>query len=157
MKYLSPSHYNQREILLLAAEDKRELCASHFFTACKRSTGRLDVRLSSSEEHINGFENGFFSWRGTVDGILILLKPMVVHKCCCRAKRHLLTTITSMIPPRTHSTPSYRNSLDSRQIPYPCDRIVPPRSSISKRYPSLRHYSYQIAHCTCSCQRREGT
>jgi hypothetical protein len=25
------------------------------------------------------------------------------------------------------------------------------------RYPSLRHYFYQIAHCTCSCQRREGT
>jgi hypothetical protein len=61
MKHLSPFHYNQREILLLAAEDKRELCTSHFSTACKRSTGRLDVRFSPSEEHVNGFEDESFS------------------------------------------------------------------------------------------------
>lgn len=157
MKHLYLLHYNQREVLLLAAEDVRELRTSHFFTACKLSTGRLDVSFSHSEEHINDFENESLLWRGIVDHILILLKLMAVYKCCCYAKRHLLTTITSMIPPRTHSTPSCRNSLGSRQIPYPCDRIVPPRSSTSKRYPSLRHYSYQIAHCTCSCQRREGT
>ena len=61
MKHLSPFHYYQREILLLAAEDKCEHCTSHSFTVCKRSTGRLDVRFSPSEEHINGFENKFLS------------------------------------------------------------------------------------------------